>query len=83
MSKCWKFRMSLMVAFAIALIGFAGPASDDAATAALPKDPCALLKPAEIQALAPNAKIGSGVPDTSAIPMAVSCQYTWGPRTAE
>jgi len=83
MSKCWKFRMSLMVAFAIALIGFAGPASDDAAAAALPKDPCALLTPAEIQALAPNAKIGSGVPDTSTIPMAVSCQYTWGPRTGE
>jgi hypothetical protein len=52
----------------------------DAVAQTLPKDPCALLKPAEIQALAPNAKIGSGVPSTQP-PLGVSCQYAWGPRT--
>jgi hypothetical protein len=84
MNPYWKFRMrALMVALAIAGLRFAVLASDDATAAALPKDPCALLKPTEIQALAPNAKIGSGVPDTSATPMAVSCQYTWGPRSSE
>jgi hypothetical protein len=74
----------LMIGLAIAVFRFAGPASDDAAAAALPKDPCALLKPAEIQAaLAPNANIGSGVSDTSGLPMGVGCTYTWGPRTNE
>ena len=50
--------------------------------AALPKDPCTLLKPADIQALAPNAKIGSGVLTTDP-PLAATCAYTWGPRTSE
>jgi hypothetical protein len=50
----------------------------------LPKDPCALLKPAEIQsALAPKATIGPGVPATDMAPLGVSCTYTWGPRTSE
>ena len=80
MNRGWKFRRALMVALAIAGPRFAGPASDDAAAATLPNDPCALLKPAEIQTLAPNAKIGSGVPSTQP-PLAVSCQYSWGPRT--
>ena len=61
MSPFWKFRMTpLMVGLAIAVVGLAGSASD-AAAGALPKDPCALLKPTEVQAaLAPNANIGSG-----------------------
>ena len=50
---------------------------------ALPEDPCALLKPAEIQALAPDATIGSGVSDASMAPLGVGCTYTWGPRTRE
>ena len=84
MNPYWKFRMrALMVALAIAGLRFAGLASDDATAAALPKDPCALFKPADIQALAPNAKIGSGVSDTTALPMAVGCTYTWGPRNTE
>lgn len=77
-----KFQ-PLLIGLAIVLFRFAGPASDEAA-AALPKDPCALLKPAEVQAaLAPSANIGSGVPDTSGLPMAAGCTYTWGPRTNE
>lgn len=64
------------------LIGVAVCAGGDAA-AALPKDPCALLTPAEIQVLAPNAKIGNGKPDASMAPMGVACGYSWGPRTAE
>lgn len=81
MNPYWKFRMrALMVALTIAGLRFAGPASDDATAAPLPKDPCALLKAADIQALDPNAKIGSGVPSTQP-PLGVSCQYAWGPRT--
>ncbi|HEY7635026.1 MAG TPA: hypothetical protein VH763_05760 [Gemmatimonadales bacterium] len=55
-----------------------------AAGGPLPKDPCALLKPAEIQAaLAPDTKITAGVPTTKSLPLAVSCSYTWGPRTPQ
>ena len=83
MNPYWKFRMrALRVALAIAGLRFAGLASDDATAAALPKDPCALLKPADIQALAPNAKIGSGVLNANP-PLAVACTYKWGPRTSE
>ncbi len=70
-----------MVGLAIAALRLAGPAS--AAAGALPKDPCALLKPAEIQALASNAKIGSGVVDASMAPLGNACTYSWGPRTRE
>lgn len=85
MNPYWTFRMRpLMVGLAIAVLRFAGPATDDATAAALPKDPCALLKPAEVQsALAPKANIGSGVPATNMLPLGVSCTYTWGPRTSE
>jgi hypothetical protein len=47
----------------------------------LPKDACSLLTPAEIQKLAPGADVGSGVPDSSAAPIATGCMYTWGPRS--
>ena len=69
---------ALMVGLAIAGLQSAGSAT----AAALPKDPCALLKRADIQALAPNANIGSGVSDTAGLPMAVGCTYTWGPTNA-
>jgi hypothetical protein len=83
MSPYWKFRMTpLMIGLAIAVLRLAG-ATSDAAAAALPKDPCTLVKPTEIQALASNAKIGSGVLDTSAAPLVVACTYSWGPRTSE
>ena len=78
-----KFRMTaLMVGLTIAILRLAGSASD-AAAASLPTDPCGLVKPAEIQTLAPNATIGSGVLDTSTAPLGVACTYTWGPRTSE
>jgi len=85
MSLCWKFRMRpLVVGLAIAVLRSAGPASGDVIAATLPKDPCALLNPAEIKtALDPNNNIGSGVPDTSMLPIGVGCTYTWGPRTKE
>src|SRR5262249_5393607 len=78
-----KFRLSLIIGLAIAMLGLAGFASRDANAGTLPKDPCALLRPAEIQALAPNDKIGSGVPDTGGAPMAVMCTYSWGSRNTE
>jgi hypothetical protein len=71
-----------MIGLAIVVLRLASSASD-AVAGALPKDPCALLKPAEIQALASNAKIGSGVLDTSMAPLGFACTYTWGPRTRE
>jgi hypothetical protein len=58
-------------------------AIEGASPAALPKDPCALLKPAEIQsALAAKATIGAGVSDTAMLPVGIGCTYTWGPRTS-
>src|SRR5262249_24470046 len=45
------------------------------------KDACALIKPAEIQAIDPTAPIGSGVPGST--PLSVGCAYQWGPRTKE
>lgn len=54
-----------------------------AVTAVALPDPCALLKPAEIQALVANAKIGSGVSATDPAGFAVGCTYEWGPRTRE
>jgi hypothetical protein len=54
-------------------------ATAGSASAALPKDPCALLKPAEVQTLAPNAKIGAGAASTvSAALGAFACEYKWG-----
>jgi hypothetical protein len=83
MSPGWKFRTTpLAVGLAIAVLRLAGSASE-AVAGTLPKDPCALLKPAEIQALASNAKIGGGVADASMAPLGVGCSYTWGPRTRE
>ena len=66
----------------LALVGLAAGAAS--AGPKLPKDPCALLKPAEIQAaLAPKATIGPGVPATDMAPVGVSCSFTWGPRTPQ
>ena len=59
-----------------------GGSSGAVMAVALPKDACALLKPADIQALAANAKIGSGVLTNNA-PLGATCAYTWGPRTSE
>ena len=78
----WKARMTtLTFGLAIAVLRLTGSAGE-AAAGALPKDPCTLLKSAEIQVLAPNAKIGSGVSNAMA-PMGVGCTYTWGPSTRE
>lgn len=44
-----------------------------------PQDPCALLKPAEVQALAPKAEIGKGVSSTVSPELgSYACQYEWG-----
>jgi hypothetical protein len=70
----------LVVALAVGVLRLAGPAA--AAAAATLPNPCALLKPADIQALAPNATIGHG-DFTSNAPLGAACAYKWGPRTAE
>ena len=49
-----------------------------APSAALSKDPCALLKTAEIQALIPNAPVSSGVSSTASELGFVQCEYNWG-----
>jgi hypothetical protein len=84
MSLSWKLQMrSLAVGFAVAVL-FSGPACNNATAGALPKDPCALLTPAEIQAeLDATASIGNGVIDTGTLPLGISCTYTWRPRTKE
>jgi hypothetical protein len=63
-------------------LAIAGGASDEATAAGLPKDVCTLLKPGDIQALAPGAKIGNGVLTNNA-PLGATCAYKWGPRTNE
>lgn len=45
----------------------------------VPKDPCALLKAAEIQTLDPKGQIGTGVPSKPDALGALSCEYEWGP----
>lgn len=74
-----------MVGMVSVILQLTGPACNNVSAAPLPKNPCALLNPAEIKAaLGANADIGSGVPDTSSmLPLGVSCTYTWGPRTKE
>lgn len=42
-----------------------------------PKDPCGLLTPAEVQALAPGAKVGPGVSSTVG-EIALGCEWKWG-----
>jgi len=70
--------------FALAILAFLlGGVASGASATALPADPCALLAPADIQVLAPNATIGRGVMDGSMAPLGVGCTYTWGPRSPE
>ena len=85
MNPSHKPRMrALLVGLPLVGLRFAVPASDNARPLALPKDPCALLKPAEIQAaLAPGTTIGPGVAAENMLPLGVECTYTWGPRTRE
>ena len=82
MNQTRQFRnRAVLPGLALVALASAGAAS---ASPKLPKDPCALLKPAEIQAaLAPKATIGPGVPATDMAPVGVSCSYTWGPRTPQ
>jgi hypothetical protein len=82
MNRSHRFRNPAVVpAVGLVMLANAGVAS---ASPPLPKDPCALLKPAEIQAaLAPKATIGPGVPATEMAPVGVACSYTWGPRTSQ
>lgn len=57
----------LILALAVAVLQAVGPT-----------DPCRLLTPAEVQALTPNVKIGTGVSKTMPLG-SVSCDYEWGP----
>jgi hypothetical protein len=76
MSRFHRFRIRSGI-FSSAFVALAGRAM-------LPKDPCALLKPTEIQAaLATTANVGAGVPKTNTAPLAVSCSYKWGPKTPQ
>ena len=82
MKRTHQFR-NRPVLLGLALVGLAS-AGAASASPKLPKDPCGLLKPAEIQAaLAPKATIGPGVPATDMAPVGVTCSYTWGPRTPQ
>lgn len=74
--------MRLLVA-GLGIAALLASSASGAVPGALPEDPCALLQPAEIQALAPGATIGSGDADASMAPLGVGCTFTWGPRTRE
>ena len=51
--------------------------------AGIPIDPCTLLQPADIQVLAPDARIGNGKPSSDMAPLGSECVYSWGPRTSQ
>jgi hypothetical protein len=82
MNRSYQFRnRAVLAGLALGALASAGAAS---AGPKPPKDPCALLKPAEIQAaLARTATIGPGVPATDMAPLGVACSYAWGPRTPQ
>jgi hypothetical protein len=63
---------ALVVGVALAAFEF----SRSAVEAQEPADACALLQPAEIQALAGGAKVGAGEADSAAFTRA--CNYEWG-----
>src|SRR5262245_37405363 len=65
-------RHAVVTALALAAVG----ASTSVVEAQQPLDPCALLKPAEIQSLAGTAKVGAPKADTAAFSR--GCQYEWG-----
>src|SRR5262245_44611441 len=83
MRRCPMGKNAAIFGFAVLVFLAGGPASVAVTAAALPKDPCALVKPAEIQALAPNAKIGGGVSNLDPSGFAVGCTYEWGQRTRD
>jgi hypothetical protein len=63
---------ALVAGLALAALEFSGSAVE----AQKPADPCALLQPAEIQALAGGAKVGPRQADSAAFTRA--CDYEWG-----
>jgi len=82
-NRCCRLAIgALIVALAIAGRPLAGAAEDEVLAAAPLKDPCSLLKPADIQALDATAKIGNGK-FTNNPPLGAACAYSWGPRTSE
>jgi hypothetical protein len=82
-NRCCRLGIiALSAALASAGRPLAGAAVDEIAAAAPLKDPCSLLKPADIQALDATAKIGNGK-FTNNPPLAAACVYRWGPRTSE
>ncbi len=84
MSRHRKSRVPLLVGVTLALVRSIAVLGDEAVAGTLPKDACALLTPAEVQAaLAPAVSIGSGISAGSMLPLGVGCTYTWGPRTKE
>ena len=54
----------------------------DTHAVAPPKDPCTLLKSADVQTLEPKAKMSDGAV-TQKNAVAATCTYTWGPKTKE
>jgi hypothetical protein len=63
---------ALIAGLALAVLEFSGSAVE----AQKPTDACALLQPAEIQALAGDAKVGPGKVDSAAFTR--TCTYEWG-----
>jgi hypothetical protein len=71
----------LVLALAMVAAGTSGPRSGDSIVAAQGSGPCALLTTDDIQPLAPNTSIGTGVPMSLESIGYSRCQYTWGEGT--
>jgi hypothetical protein len=74
---------AFIFALAALVLRVGAPGFGLVAAAALPKDPCALLKQADIQAINATAKVGKGKPSPDVSGFAVGCTYEWGIRTPE
>lgn len=67
---------ALIVASVIAALSVVS-AAEQTTPAPMPKDPCALLTPAEIQPLAQPATVGAGLPGTVPSMGSITCNYSW------
>jgi hypothetical protein len=75
---------AVLLGLSLVVLEHGRAAGQDGGGAKLPKDPCALLKPAEVQAaVAPGATVAAGEATTTALPLAESCEYKWGPRSRQ
>jgi hypothetical protein len=74
----WRPGFGVIVALSVVIAGISGPGGGDGTAAAQTSGPCALLMTADIQPLAPNTTISSGVQTFEGAAGFGTCRYTWG-----